>query len=242
MGLQVALVDHRHPVRVLEHEVGLGEALGHVPPVEVGLLGHVDGLGRLGLALGRRHPGVRQRLARVGLGPRVRHRRRPGLHRPQGVDRDRQHLVHHLDQVERLLRDRQLVRRHGGHGLAGEDRAVDGEHRVRPGRRLALELGDVGRRQDGPHAGQRPGAARVDPDDAGVRVGTSQELRVKEPAGLEIGHVLDLARHLLRPVRPRNGEPDPLHFARGLHRHGSSSSPYVRVAWAASSIAASIFV
>ena len=155
MGLQVALVDHRHAVGVLEHQVGLGEALGHVAPVEVGLLRDVDGLGRLGVALGGGHARVRQRLAGVRLGPRVRHRRRAGLHRQERVDRDRQHLVLDLDQVERFLGDRELVGRHGRHRLAGEDGAVDGEHRVGARRRLLLELGDVGRGEHRAHARER---------------------------------------------------------------------------------------
>ena len=166
----------------------------------------------------------------------------PGCIDSSGSIGDRQHLVLDLDQVERLLRDGQLVRRHGGHRLAGEDHPVDGEHRVRARRRLLLELGDVGRRQDGPHAGQRLGPARVDAEDAGVRVGAPQELGVQKPSRLEIRHVLDLPRHLLRAVRPGNGEPDTLHLARGLHRHGSALLTS-GVAWrAASSIAASIFV
>ena len=43
---------------------------------------------------------------------------------------------------------------------------------------LALELGNVRGRHDRANAGQRLGAARVDPQDAGVGVGASQELGV----------------------------------------------------------------
>ena len=222
--LEIALVDHRDAVGVLDDQVGLGESLGHVAAMEVGLLGDVDGLGGLGLALRRGDAGVGQGLAGVGLGARVRHRRRAGLHRQQRVDGDREHLVLDLDQVQRFLGDRQLVRRHGGHRLPGEDRPVDGEHGVRAGRRLLLELGDVGRRQDRPHAGQGLRPAGVDPEDPGVRVRAPQELGMQEPPRLQIRHVLDLPRDLLRPVGPGNGEADTLHITRRLHRHGDVCS------------------
>src|SRR5262249_47624124 len=66
--------------------------------------------------------------------------------------RHRQDLVRDLDQIERLLGDRDLVGRHRGHGLARENRAVDREDRVRARRGLLPQLGDVGGRGDGPPA------------------------------------------------------------------------------------------
>ena len=93
-----------------------------------------------------------------------------------------QHLVLHLDEVERLLGDGELVGGHRGHGLAGEHDAVDGEHRVRARRRLPLQLGDVGGGEHRAHAGQRARLARVDLHDAGVRVRAAQELRVQQAA------------------------------------------------------------
>ena len=226
VGLEVPLVDHRHAVGLLEHQVGLGEALRHVAPLEPRLLGDVGRLRRPGLGRGDGHARVGERLAPVGLGPQLGDRRGARLHRRDRVDRRREHLVLDLDQVERLLGDRQLVGGDRRHRLAREDDAIDRQHRVGPGGRLVLQLRDVRRDQDRPHAGQRPGPARVDLEDAGVGVGAAQELRVEQAARLEVGHVLDLAGDLLGAVRARDGEPDPADLARRLHRrHGLSSSP-----------------
>ena len=114
---------------------------------------------------------------------------------------------------------------------------VDREDRVRARRRLALELGNVGRRQHGADAGQRARFAHVDPDDSCVRVRAAQQLGVEQAARRDIRHVLHAARDFLRPIRPRDRQPNTSHVARRLH-HAHRDTPWC----AASLIAATIFV
>jgi hypothetical protein len=224
--LEIALVDHRDPVGLLEDQVGLGERLGDVAARELGLLGDVDGLGGRRLGLGDGHAGVRERLAGVGLGAGVGHGWRSHLHGLQGIDGGRQDLVLHLDQVAGFLGDRRLVGGDGGDRLTGEDDPVDRQDRVRARRGLALELRNVPSGEHRAHAGQGPGARGIDPHDPGVGVGAAQQLGVKHPLGLDVGHVLHLSGDLLRPVRARDGQADPLHLARRLH-HGHE----IRLPW-----------
>jgi hypothetical protein len=241
MRLQIALVDHRDLVRVLQHQIGLGEALGHVAALDGRGLRDVDRLGVRGLGgLGHGDGGVRERLAGVGLGPELGHAGRAGLHRLQRVDGGRQDLVLHLDQVERFLGDGGLVGRHGRHRLAGEHDAVDGQHRVSARGRLVLELGDVARGQHRAHAGQRLGLAGVDRDDLGVRVRAAQELGVQQTARRDVGHVLHAAGDLLGPVGAGDGQAHATHVARRLHR-AHRLAP-CGTACAASLIAVTIFV
>ena len=176
------------------------------------------------------HRAVGHRLARVGLGARLGHRRRAGLHGLERIDGGGQDVVLDLDQVERLLGDGQLVGGDGGHRMADEHHAVDGQDRMGPRGRLALQLRDVGRGEDGPHAGQRPRLAGVDAHDARVRVGAAEELGVEQAAGLEIRDVLHLTGDLLGPIRAGDGEPDSLDVARGLHHGGHGYAPS-RAAW-----------
>ena len=162
VGLEVALVDHRNAVGLLDDHVRLGERLRHVPALQARLLRDVDGLRRLGLG---RHAGdgaVGQRLARVGLGPDLGDRRSAGLHRLERIGGDGQDLVLHLDQIERLLGDRELIGGDGCDRLAREHDAVDRQHGVRARRRLFLQHGDVGGRQHRAHARQRPRPAHID--------------------------------------------------------------------------------
>ena len=146
-------------------------------------------LGALGRRLGARAamPGVGRGLAGVGLGALVGDARRAGLHRLDRVDGDRQRLVLDLDQVERLVGDRQVVGRDGGHRLAGEDDAIDRQHGV--GARLGarLQLRDVGGGQHGAHARQRPRLAGVDALDAGVGVRAAQQPGLQQPGQLQVG-------------------------------------------------------
>ncbi len=224
VGLEVALVHHGHPVRLLEDQIGLREALGHISPMEMRLLGDVDRLGRRGLALGDGDTGVSERFAGVGFRPGVGDRRRAHLHRFEGVDGDRQHGVLDVDQIERLLGDGQFVRRHRRHRLPDEDDAIDGEHGVGAGRCLALQLWDVGGGQHRADSRQRPRPAGVDADNTRVGVGAAKELGVQQAARLQIGHILDSPRHLLGSVGPRDRESDSLDFACGLHRRHISET------------------
>ena len=227
---QVALVNHRDPVGLLDDHVGLGEALGHVAAPELRLLGDVDRLGRLRLRRHARHAAVGERFARIGLGSGFGDGRRSRLHGLERIDGGGQHLVADIDEIEGFLGDRQLVGGHRRDRLPDEDHAIDGQHGVGARRRLALQLGNVGGRDDRAHARKRPRPARVDTHDTRVSVRAAQELGVQQAARLEIGDVLHLAGHLFRSVRPRDGEPDALDVTRGLHRrrHGLKPSGRAR--------------
>ena len=238
MWLDVPLVDHRDPIRVLEHDVRFREALGDVAALHVRRLADVDGFGRRRLrGLRHRDRGVGERLAGVGFGAGVGHRWRARLHRPERIDGRLQHLVLHLDEIERFFRDGGLVRGDRRDRLSRKDDTVDREDRVRARRRLALELGNVGRRQHGADAGQRARFAHVDPDYSCVRVRAAQQLGVEQAARRDIRHVLHAARDFLRPIRPRDRQPNTSHVARRLH-HAHRDTPWC----AASLIAATIFV
>ena len=167
---------------------------------------------------------------------------RAGLHGLERIDGGGQDVVLDLDQVQRLLGDGRLVGGDGGDRMPDEHHAVDGEDGVGPRRGLALQLRDVGGGQDGPHAGQRARLARVDAHDARVRVGAAEELGVEQAAGLEIRDVLDLTGDLLGTVGARDGEPDSLDVARGLHHSGHGYASSGRPRPAASVMAASILV
>jgi len=128
-------------------------------------------LRRLGLGRHARDAAVSLRLAGIRLGPELGDRRRPRLHRVEWIGRDGQDFVLHVDQVERLFGDRELVRGDGRDRLAREHDAVDRQHGVRARRRLFLELRDVGRGQHRAHAWQRFRPAHIDAHDLGVGVG-----------------------------------------------------------------------
>ena len=242
--LEVALVDHRHAVGLLEDEVGLGEALGHVAALELRLLGDVDGLRRWRIALGRGHARVGQRLAGVGLGPRVRHGRRARA-ASTGADRSTRAAPGTRPRSGRAPPRRWPARPRPPRPPAGPTKTTRSMASTACARVGAFFLSsrDVGGGEHGAHARQRLGPARVDADDPGVGVRAPEELRVQQAARLEVGDVLDLTRDLLRSVRPGDGEADALHLARGLHdRHGVIPFESGGAAAAVSAIAATIFV
>ena len=174
--LDVALVDHRHAVGLLEDEVGLGASPRPRRRARARACWAMLGALVVRLALGGGDAGVGQRLAGVGLGALVGHARRVRLHRLERVDGGRQHLVLDLDQVERLVGDGQLVGGHGGHRLAGEDHAVDRQHGVaRASWRLGFSSGMSAAVSTARTPGQRPRRAGVDALDAGVGVRAAQQ-------------------------------------------------------------------
>jgi hypothetical protein len=114
---------------------------------------------------------------------RIRHRWRPDQHRLERVDRRGQHLVLDLDEVERFLGDRQLVRGHRGHGWPTKTTRSMASTAWRASG-LFLELRDVGRGEHGADAREGLGLARVDADDLGVGMRARRSFACSMPRGL----------------------------------------------------------
>ncbi len=166
----------RRAVLALHDEVGLLEALLDVAQLAVDVAGEVA----RGVLDARR----------VGLV--VDHRRAP-VHRVLHVEHGRQHLVLHLDAPQRLLGDGPRVGRDGGHAVADvPDLGVEQVGVV--GRRLGKRLAGRGVRdarhvlvgQHRVHAGQRLGAAGVDPRDARMGMRARQDLADQHARQLDV--------------------------------------------------------
>ena len=116
------------------------------------------------------------------------------------VDDARQRLVVDLDQRGRLGGDRGRQR-----GDAGDDVALPADALLREqppvlDHAAVADVGHVGVREHGEHAGQRARLRRVDPRDPGVRVVGVAELRVDLAGHVEVGGVAPGPRHLLLAV------------------------------------------
>jgi hypothetical protein len=164
-------------VLALDHHVGGGEPGIHVAELEQDLLAEVAGLA-VGVDL---HRARVERLLRVEVGG--------------------QELVHHLDGIERLDGGVLVDRRHRGHAVAHVEHLVQGQ-RILVGRPRDDAVGD-GKVAAGDHRvharhGQRP--ARIDGDDARVRVGAALDLAVEQPRELEVVGVAGDAPHALHRV------------------------------------------
>ena len=126
----------------------------------------------------------------------------PGRFRPErrlGVEDRRQLLVLHVDQPARLRRDLLGLGGHGGDLVtdAADDVSLEGQVVLRVPERV---LRDVPARDHAQDARECLRAGRVDPRDAGVRDARPQDLAPDHPRQLEVGEVLDRARHLLHGV------------------------------------------
>ena len=192
MRLDVALVDRRGAEAPLDDDLRRGEALRGVALGEVDALGDVRRLGRL-------------RLDAVGAQVVVQDRG-AGLHRLLDVDHVRQHAVAHVDELERLARDRVGGRGDRGHGMAVVERLLARHDVARDvaqvhlhlarGDDAVLLLAEVGGGDDGLHAGQRGGLRGVDrlDDRMGVRAAqdAAHELSRHVPVGAEARAAGDL--------------------------------------------------
>ena len=192
MRLDVALVDRRGAEAPLDDDLRRGEALRGVALGEVDALGDVRGLGR-------------PRLDAVGAQVVVEDGR-ARLHRVLDVDHVRQHAVAHVDELERLARDRVGGRRHGRHGMAVVERLLARHDVARDVAQVHLHLAgrddavlllaEIGRGDDRLHAGQRGRPRHVDRLDDGMGVRAAQdaahELARHVPVGAEARAAGDL--------------------------------------------------
>ena len=128
----------------------------------------------------------------------------------------RERLVGDDDALERVLGGGAIHRRDGGHGLADEARAFDGQAIVRHARGGGDEGADGAGQARGLRArehrgdtGQGGGGARVDGDDAGMRVGAAQHGGVEEARRAEIVDEAAAPRHEAAVFLEGEGPADP---------------------------------
>jgi hypothetical protein len=139
---------------------------------------------------------------------------RLGVHRRDGVDDRRQHLVVDVDQGARVLGDVPARRRHRGHRLAGEADALDrdrvlGHGLGAEGRHRLDELRGLGAGQHGHDARQRLRPRRVDRADARVGVRAAQDRRVEHAGHRHVADEGRAAGQQLRVLLARDAAPDP---------------------------------
>ena len=244
LGLDVRLVDRRGPVVLLHDLVGLGEARVEIADLEADPFRDVRRALGGGVHPARDHVIEQQRGV---LGHRLLH-----------VDDVRQHLVVHVDESQRPVRDGDADRGHRGHRmalverlLARHDVAGDVPEVDRQPLGARVCEGMVGQVRAGDHRlhpRQGRGPRGVDGADAGVRVRAAQHLPVEHSGQVVIGAELRGPRDLRHPVgahRPgtdplegllRLGHPGLLGMAGGTHGAGASSraaAPLRRIVYAA---------
>ena len=139
-------------------------------------------------------------------------------HRLLHVDDVGQHLVLHLDQLERAPGDGHAGRGDGGHRVALVEGLLAGHHVPHhvlvvhhhlAGRdELRRLVGEVVAGDDGLHAGQRLRLRRVDREDAGVRVRAPKHPPDELTRQVEVGAEAGAAGDLVHPVRTDRARAD----------------------------------
>ena len=150
----------------------------------------------------------------VGAGKEPgRSRRQRGLHRGHHG----QGRILHLDLIEGVLGDVAGVRDHQGDRLADIPHHAPGDGRLEIARRPFGDrhpVGNDGARghvvggEDGPHAGQRPGAPRIQTEDARVRVTGAQHHRLEHALRAHVGHEAAVAGEEGLGAQPCEGGAD----------------------------------
>ena len=204
--LDVTLMHCLGTVVALDDDLGLGKARSRVTFLELDALGDV-----------RRRGG--RRIGALGHHAFVQDRR-TGLHRVGDVDDVRQHLVVDLDQSQRLLGDGLRNCRDGSHGVAFVERLLARHDVARDVLQVHLHLagrhdqvgllGEVLRRDDGLHAGQRFGLGGVDRADHGMGVRAAQHLADQLARKVEVGAKTGPTGDLVGAVGTIGARADPL--------------------------------
>ncbi len=193
-GLGVPLVHAPRGEAVLEDAIGLLE-----PPLDV----TDDDAGAIAdVALA-----MQDRQRRVA-GPALVHERRAGRQRRRHIGHRGQRLAHHVDRGQRRGDG---VQRHGGDGgqrLAGEADAVAREHFLVLHAAAVPHVGRIGGGDDRAHAGQPSRAARIDAQQASVRLPAAQHAAVQHAGQREVGGVDGRAGHLARGIHAGQRVPD----------------------------------
>ena len=230
MRLDIALVHHRAAPGVLDDRVGRREAGIEVTTLEGRDRGHVGGGKRLGIHAAREHVLVQQR--------------RTGCHRAVEVQHRRQRVVVDADRRQRRGRDARRGRRHRRHRVAVVQHLLARHHVAAEvaARDLGLAARDIAlrRRQEilrghhREHAGQRERGARVDAEDARVRVRAAQHAAPDHARQRVVRAVARAPRDLVDAVGTRRARAD-LAKRRFLRAH--AAPPAARIVAAASSTA-----
>ena len=205
-GLDVRLVDRRGLEVLLDDLVGLGETRVEIADLEADLLGDV-----------RRAIGCRVHAARDHV---LEQQRRVLGHRLLHVDDVRQHLVVHVNEGERPVRDGGADRGDRGDRVAFVERLLARHDVARDVPEIDREpLGAdefkrvVGQIRTGDHRlhpRQRLGARGVDGADTSMRVGAAQHPSVKHSGQIVIGAELRGPRDLRHTVGTHRPGSDPL--------------------------------
>ena len=229
VGLDVALVDHLRIELALDDGVGLGEGSLDIASLEAVVGGDVAGV--LGLLAGR---GLRMAalIEQRGI----------VAHRVLHVEDGRKHLVLDLDGLDGGERVVDVGGGDAGDGVTAVEGLVGGEHvlahvRGRGGALTHVEhlVGDDRQVAVGHHsedAGHGLGRARIDGEDARVRVGTAQDGALDEVGKVDVGAVERLARDLLDAIGADGTGADDLvvGLLGGCHAETSSISDALRTA------------
>jgi hypothetical protein len=159
--------------------------------------------------------------------------RRVGPHGLDHVDHVRQHLVRHVDELERLAGDGRAGGGHGGHRVALVERLLarhDVPHHVLvvhhhlAGRdELGGLVGEIVAGDDGLHAGQRLGLRRVDLHDARVGMRAAQHAADELAGQVEVGAEACASRDLVDAIRADRARADvalPVGPVRAVLGHG----------------------
>ena len=204
MRLDISLVHRLGGVATFDDHLGLIEAVLDVALVEVHPLGDVRWLGRF-----RIHPGGEQVVVQD---------RRIVLHRVLDVDDVGQHLVLHVDQLERFVADRLRNGAHRGdrvplvqrlvarHAVA---RKVAEVHRPLADERLfRRDVGQVGGCDHRTHTRQLQRLRRIDRHDARMRVRRALHLAPQHAGHHHIRAELGTAGDLVHAIRPDRARAD----------------------------------
>ncbi len=190
----------------LQYNRRLLETTRHIPLLVMEVLGHVG-----------RHVALFAGRLAIGADIVVEHQS-IGTSRLPHVQHRRQYLVLDLDQPRRFLGNVHRIGRHRRHGMTGVKHLVSGQDvlvQVVPvDDPFAQITGTVsGRRHVGVgahrmHAGDRGRSGRVDRNDAGMSMRTSQDVAVQEPRQLDVRTVTGTPCHLVGSVVPDRSGPD----------------------------------
>ena len=225
MRLEIALVHPVRPELAFDDHVGASQRRRGVA-VAIALAR--DHVGRQGLVVEVSPGTTHGRMDRSGvIDVRVGGHERPktgerriGRHGRIHVDDRGQRLRVHDHELDGVLRRGLGLGHDQRHRLAREQDLIRGQRLEHP-HVVAMADGQVGRGQDGDHARDGQGGARIDAPDPGVRIDAGHDPRPQQtgrrPVAPEAGHAGDLGPRV-QARAGRADEPVPV----GLRRHRTS--------------------
>ena len=132
------------------------------------------------------------------------------LHRLQDIDNGWQRLIFYFDKIQRFVGNVRVNGGHRSHGMTlvkhlfGRQRILrqltDVDDRFPHRRQFIYRFHQVVRSRHGAHTFQFHRFVRIDRDDAGVSMGTAQDLTVKQARYAHVGPVDCASRHLIGTI------------------------------------------